>query len=210
LPATGAARDDCFPPRRIDVAIVSRAGARRVAAGFLVRRGAVSVARARPKDHRAPRIPERAEDLIRPVCRVDGRGDPQNMLVLQRSPPAGVFAIWRRPSATVTKSGVDDPQVESGRTIKRGTPNDIRRRGRSPAGTKRVRQYRRHEIPVVSIEVEPSAIAGKRWSFDAPDIPPPLDRTQEVGGSSPPSSIDQSPRVASIFIAAHPCLIDVG
>jgi hypothetical protein len=53
------------------------------------------------------------------VCQVDGRNGSHDVLVLQGSPPAGVLPIWRRPSATVTKSGVDDPRVERNRTIKR-------------------------------------------------------------------------------------------
>jgi hypothetical protein len=60
------------------------------------------------------------------------------------------------------------------------------------AGTKRVHQYSGDATLVVLINVRIPSIHARSVALNARDTPPPLDRTQEVGGSSPPSSITRS------------------
>jgi hypothetical protein len=49
-------------------------------------------------------------------------------------------------------------------------------------------------------DAESPVITADRWPLDANDIPTPLDRTQEVAGSSPASSISSSPVNPAVFV----------
>jgi hypothetical protein len=56
-------------------------------------------------------------------------------------------------------------------------------------GTRRVHADLHDGTITVHGYEESSVITGDRWPLDADDIPTPLDRTQEVAGSSPASSM---------------------
>ena len=152
----------------------------------------------------------RVTGLVRPVYKDDGSGSSRDGVVVQASPAGGLLPIWRRPirgrhqigsgcSPGPDQSRTQEKQPKNGSSPT--TPMQGPRRS-DATGTKRVHQYPRGRTLAVELDPELPVITGDRSPLSAYHAPPALDRTQEVAGSSPASSISEARDSAGGFCLA--------